>query len=306
MCFVAYSFGETKASKKITSYRKTGIPTWGLIELTNTCNFSCAWCYAGCQNKSRTPKIMSRDMAFEIADRLIGWGIKQITLSGGEPTIVPYLLDLIKHSSSNGVITNIISNTYLIDEDFARRLRESGLYQIETNLDSIRPDIHDEVRGVAGAHAQAMNAIKILSSTGIKVVAQMVVTKDNQDEVSSVFKLARELGASRFRVSNPIGYPELAPDDFYGFLDQLTEEMIAEGATEIQSYDPKWSFETTDSVTGHHLPCCAASGAGIPIDVDGNVMFCQIRDRTPLYSLLDKNSSRYHLEAIKDINLVCE
>lgn len=85
-----------------------------------------------------------------------------INFGGGEALLRPDLLELVRCADRAGFITNIASNGWLIDDACAERIAHSGLRTINLSLDSVKPEIHDELRGQPGAAAQVRAAIKNL------------------------------------------------------------------------------------------------------------------------------------------------
>jgi MoaA/NifB/PqqE/SkfB family radical SAM enzyme len=71
-------------------------------------------------------------------------------------------LDLIKYASDLGSGTVLASNAYLIDEDMAKRIADSGLKEICISLDSFNEDTHDYLRGVKGSYKRVIRAIDYL------------------------------------------------------------------------------------------------------------------------------------------------
>ena len=86
----------------------------------------------------------------------------EIDFGGGEALMHSDLLELIRYSHDLGFKTTVASNGWLIDETMAKRIVESGLSSIILSLDSLKPEVHDEMRGVKGVHERVMNAIKHL------------------------------------------------------------------------------------------------------------------------------------------------
>jgi len=102
---------------------KTGVhvPYTILIDPTSACNLKCAGCWAAEYNKhdQLEPELMDR-----ILNEAKELGIYGIVLSGGEPFVYPYLLDMAQKHSDMAFM--IYTNGTKIDEQVADRLRELG------------------------------------------------------------------------------------------------------------------------------------------------------------------------------------
>lgn len=86
-----------------------------------------------------------------------------ISFVGGEALLFDGFFDLVKFSVGKGFLANTASNSWLIDENMARRIGDSGLNEISLSLDSLNEATHDYLRGVKGVYRRVMNAIDFLS-----------------------------------------------------------------------------------------------------------------------------------------------
>ncbi len=139
--------------------RRPGFCCLGIVD---TCMLRCKMCdkwhddiYAAGQAEPDTEmyKKFLRDLR-KITDE--GF---EIDLGGGEALMRPDLLELVSYMRDLGFKTTIASNGWLINEDMAKRIVDSGLTSIILSIDSLDPEIHDGMRGVKGVHAQVMRAI---------------------------------------------------------------------------------------------------------------------------------------------------
>jgi MoaA/NifB/PqqE/SkfB family radical SAM enzyme len=83
----------------------------------------------------------------------------ELDIGGGEALMFPGVLDVVRFSVDKGFNTSIASNGFLIDEEFAKRIADSGLKAISISMDSIKEEVHDFLRGIPGVYRRAMNAI---------------------------------------------------------------------------------------------------------------------------------------------------
>jgi len=109
----------------------------------------------------------------------------QINFGGGEPFLKERLLELIKFCKSKKFKTNIATNGYLIDEDMARRIADSGLDSLIISLDSLNEDTHDYLRGISGVYRKAMSALSLLDkfSNGLYKGICCVIYNKNLDDI---------------------------------------------------------------------------------------------------------------------------
>jgi MoaA/NifB/PqqE/SkfB family radical SAM enzyme len=86
----------------------------------------------------------------------------EIDFGGGEALMHPDLLELVTYAKSLGFRNAIASNGYLINEEMAKRIVDSGLDSIVLSLDSLNPEIHDRMRGRPGVAERVLKAIEYL------------------------------------------------------------------------------------------------------------------------------------------------
>ena len=154
-------------------------------------------------------------------------GPRELVFSGGEPLLRKDILELIKFGTEKGFKTLIPSNGYLIDEDMAKRIADSGLQETFVSLDSINAKTHDFLRGTDGAHKKVMTAFDNLRKycPDLRIGIITVISGVNYTEVTEVVKWVRDnsfLSGVYFQV---IAKPFFVPldnnwykQDLYGFL----------------------------------------------------------------------------------------
>lgn len=111
----------------------------GYLQVTRDCNQSCRFC-------SNPPSGLDRTLEEDkrLVDDFKERGYQGVILTGGEPTLVPHLPELIRHAVSVGVVPRLITNAQrLANPDYMRELHDAGLRIIHCSLHSHRPEVHD-------------------------------------------------------------------------------------------------------------------------------------------------------------------
>lgn len=93
----------------------------------------------------------------------------EIDFGGGEALMRPDTLELVSYAKGLGFRTTIASNGYLITAEMARRIVDAGLDSLVLSLDSLRPEVHDRMRGVAGVAERVFKAIDHLRRYSKKI-----------------------------------------------------------------------------------------------------------------------------------------
>lgn len=108
---------------------------------------------------------------------------RTINFAGGEPLLKEGLMDLIDYAHKRGFKPAICTNGWLIDNDMARRLTDSGIDIVAISLDSLDEKTHDYLRGIEGSYKRVMNAIEYLNRHNIdkkiRVHVQPIISQVN-------------------------------------------------------------------------------------------------------------------------------
>lgn len=103
-------------------------------EITMQCNMRCKHCGSSCDNK-KAPKELSTEEALKVIDDMGRLKMNHVTISGGEPLLRNDWPILALHLKERGIIANMISNGWNIDEDVIKKANEVGLTNIAISID---------------------------------------------------------------------------------------------------------------------------------------------------------------------------
>lgn len=106
---------------------------------------------------------LSTDEAYRVIDQLVPFGLRKLTISGGEPTLRMDLADVMRHAHGLGVRVQLNSNGTGITCERALELVEAGLQQVNLSVDGPTREIHDSIRG-EGLFDKTVAAMKHLKS----------------------------------------------------------------------------------------------------------------------------------------------
>jgi MoaA/NifB/PqqE/SkfB family radical SAM enzyme len=133
-----------------------------------------------------------------ILDDLAEMGTFTICLTGGEPTLREDYLEIVKYASQKGLYINTATNGILIDENFAKKMKESGIRVVQVSLDGSTATINDKLRG-RGSFELAIRAIKTLVKEDIPVAISFCATQLNIRDFPNVVSLGERLGVKWVR-----------------------------------------------------------------------------------------------------------
>lgn len=306
MCMVTFDWKDCDAKRKVKAFNENKSVSWAVVELTESCNFNCIWCYA---NSRFSKDYMSIVDAKKVIDYLSENGVKQVTCSGGEPLMYPHIKEFVKMASDSGLIVHMNTNGYLLTRKLAKELHGLGLSQIQTNIDSLNPEVHDYIRGKRGSFARAVNALKVAMEVGMTCASQTVLTKLNEKEVVDIFRFARSMEVPRCRVwdmsmgGRALGKVDLRPTNYVGTLRELSKFASETGAINIESGDPLFSSKcnkTDLKFSGGFCP--AIAGLYMTISCKGDVYYCA-SIRKPMYNIFDLIEKEERLSSFHELKL---
>ncbi|MCB2172883.1 radical SAM protein [archaeon] len=160
---------------------------------TFKCNLRCAHCYMSSDSQVELDELSTEEGKMLI-DQLNELSKPVLILSGGEPLMREDIFELAKYGTEKGLKMAMGTNGTLIDDETAKKLAESGVRSVAISMDSARPEVHDEFRGVKGAWERAIEGTKACQRNGIAVRFNTTVTQQNFNEIEDILELADSLG----------------------------------------------------------------------------------------------------------------
>ena len=169
------------------------------------CNYGCKFCFARFEDIPRADRL-PKEIAITVPEMLAAAGADKITFVGGEPTLCPYLGDLLAASKDVGLTTCIVSNATGLTEEF---LDEWGhlIDWVGLSIDASNDELHAEIgRGMRGDLARqrshhlelAKQVWASCTQRGIRMKLNTVVCKANLEDDMS--ELVMELRPERWKI----------------------------------------------------------------------------------------------------------
>jgi len=172
---------------------KPGFCCYGIVD---HCMMRCKMCYKWkedilIQNPKDVPNMSDWKRSIDSLREITGPGFL-INFGGGEALLKKDLLELIRYCKDKDFRTNIATNGYIIDEDMARRIADSGLDSVNVSLDSLDEKVHDYLRGVPGTQKRVKKAIEYLDRhcDNFEIEICSVIYDINQDGIVDLVRWA--------------------------------------------------------------------------------------------------------------------
>jgi uncharacterized radical SAM superfamily Fe-S cluster-containing enzyme len=166
------------------------------VDLTNRCNMTCPVCFA---NANAAGYLYEPD--FETVRKMLQALRDQkpvagriVQFSGGEPTIYPRFLDVLRMAKEMGfshlqAATNGLKFTNL---EFAEQAKEAGLHTLYLQFDGVCDEVYRKTRGES-LWEKKLRAIENVKKAGLKIVYVPTIVKGvNDHQIGDIIRLALE------------------------------------------------------------------------------------------------------------------
>lgn len=170
-------------------------PLLAVMDLTNRCNLRCPVCFADVTSDSGYVLDLEtvRGMLRSLADRP-SQPCRHIQFSGGEPTLHPQFLEILKISRELGFdhIQVATNGLRLADYDFARRCEDAGLQTLYLQFDGMTDDVYLALRGQRLLDKKLRVYDNIVRTNMRVVLVPTIVAGLNVDQIGPIFRFALE------------------------------------------------------------------------------------------------------------------
>ena len=170
--------------------------------LWNQCNMRCRFCFAKFQNQEgiQSKKHLNKAESLELT-KILATHFDKVSFVGGEPTLCPWLGDLIKQAKLMGSTTMLISNGSMLSDNYLKGL-DGCLDWIALSLDSVHENINFDLGRSVGEEvynaSYYQNLSKRIKNNGIRLKINTVVNALNVDEDMST--LIRTISPERWKI----------------------------------------------------------------------------------------------------------
>ncbi len=247
------------------------------------CNNNCKWCYA--QKYICFNKIMSFSKISEYVLQFRKNGVKKIILIGGEPSIHPDILKIIKFISENKMEVAMATNgRKFSDIEFTKLAKKYGLKNVNISLKGSSEDEYLRNTNNKG-FTEAMEGYKNLQKCNINTTISYVLCDKNYDTFDNFWNLVKKenLNNILFQLYKPSAEDKTYPISIFELAD-LCKYVY----DKIYKEDKNFVFEMSiplcvldENMLNHMIlknriiTCCHISkGTGLVFDSDFNIIPC--------------------------------
>jgi radical SAM protein with 4Fe4S-binding SPASM domain len=203
---IVRALGENESSalsdwQKYRTYNSRYIKTahWSI---TGACNYKCRHCYMSAPDAKYGQ--LSTEKILSIADELAECGIRNVSITGGEPLVRKDFWQVLDRLLSHGInITTIYSNGKLVTPELLDEFDKRGI-KPEFNMSFDGVGYHDWLRGVPGAEVAVNEAFALCQKRGFPTGAELTLHQRNKHTLRESINHLASLGVAHLK-TNPAG-----------------------------------------------------------------------------------------------------
>jgi MoaA/NifB/PqqE/SkfB family radical SAM enzyme len=133
----------------------------------------------------------------------------RLYLTGGEPTLYPHFSEFLRQAKARGFVVHLQTNGTLLDRH-ADSLVSLGVEMVTVSMDG-PPEVHDRIRGQAGAFDQTREGLRALVAArerrgrpGPIITVNCVISKASMATLDQMVPLTQEIGADILQIQHTI------------------------------------------------------------------------------------------------------
>ncbi|MGO9219772.1 MAG: radical SAM protein [Streptosporangiaceae bacterium] len=136
-----------------------------LVQIDERCNLHCAHCFVSATRRGTT--MPYQQITDVLIPRLAACRVERVTLTGGEPTIHPQFLDVVRAFRDAGMAVGVCTNATTLDDQQISALARIGGVHCNVSMDGFRPESHGRFRGDRDSFATTVATARALAASGL-------------------------------------------------------------------------------------------------------------------------------------------
>jgi Fe-coproporphyrin III synthase len=249
--------------------------------ITGRCDLKCRHCYM--ESPDGRYKDLRLSDIFQIIEQFVAANVHQVEITGGEPFLRDDLFEILGALAEKQIaVTQIYSNGALIADEELNGIKELGFSPIvQISFDGC--GAHDAMRGIAGAEAAAIGAIRRLREHHFRVVVATSIDRANIGKLAETYELMKRLDIQFWRIGTPYrlgcwrqSVTEANMEEVLGACAAAAGRWAEEGRPfplEMPGYASSNENQTQDLCSPENYSCakCRVNCALLP---DGTILPC--------------------------------
>lgn len=263
------------------------------VSLTDKCNLRCVYCMKEDMVFKPTPELMQDDELILLIRLFADLGFDKYRLTGGEPTIRPHIVDIVREMKRiDGVKTITMTTNGVLLPQLAEPLRQAGLQRVNISIDTLDPakfkritrwgDFDTVWNGILAAEAAGLTPIKLNSvvvrgfNDGADVIELAALTLDHDWQMRYI-EMMPFGDVAGFQQAQVVTDEEIRAtiESEFGPLELLNDGQLDGEARLYRIRGAKGTIGLISSVT--HPFCASCTRARLT--AEGLLRLCLLRDK---------------------------
>ena len=261
------------------------------ISLTDACNLRCVYCMPEDMQFMPRRRLMTDEEILYLVRVGASLGVHKIRLTGGEPSIRPHIVDLVREIARVPGIKDLAMTTNgLLLEKMAQPLAAAGLKRVNISIDTLDPEkfhrltrwghVEDVWRAIHAAEAAGLAPVKLNSVVvrNFNDRADMVelarLTVENDWEVRFI-EMMPFGEITEFQQTNVVTYAEMKEriEAAFGPLEEVGYDYLDPS----RPYRIRGAMGTVGFISSVTEPFCQGCGR-VRLTADGKLRLCLLRE----------------------------
>jgi radical SAM protein with 4Fe4S-binding SPASM domain len=185
-------FSETEIREAVAAGRLLSME----IEFSRACNFRCVYCYQ--ENRTAGPDELSRQEIEDVIIQAKDLGARKIIILGGEPSIYPDLIEMLRFIGRHGLEIEMFTNGSGVTDELAAVLAAEKV-RVVLKMNSRVAEVQDRLASTRDAFSVINRALDCLRRAGYPgeghfLAVSTVICRQNIDELPAMWEWLRQEG----------------------------------------------------------------------------------------------------------------
>ncbi len=172
--------------------RRYETPSEILLSLTHKCNFRCVYCFNG--SADCVSNELSTAEWLDVVRQMDEMGVVRAIVSGGEPTMHPGCLEIVRELKRRGILIDFCTNGSAISDELLDVLEGES---VQFSLDAGDRDMFKRLTGGMDAYDTVVANLRRVTERGIPLRVKAVMTSWNTDNVAALYDVCAASGVTR-------------------------------------------------------------------------------------------------------------
>ena len=222
------------------------------IDITGRCNLNCNICFADSNKHRYEPSLDEIIVMLKNLRNTRPAPCTTIQYTGGEPTVHPQFLDIVRVSKELGFthIQCATNGLKLADSDFAEKAREAGLQYLYLQMDGVTDEVFEKIRGRKLLDIK-LKAIESARKAGLRIIfVPTIIRGVNDHQIGDLIRLAFDNLDVLTGISiQPIVFTGRYPEEHRMKERYTLADMILDASTQSGFTDPYADWFSLNSGT---------------------------------------------------------